>query len=231
MIALAGTIGTGLFLSSGKAIARGGPLGAFMGYTFTGILVSGVVISIAELRYAHWFRSASTDQGLISNPNSALVPLSGGIIRTAEYFVDPALSFANGWNSIYSSMVSLPAEIVAAAVIVQFWDQVTNSAVYITVFGVLLLASNLCLVRIYGELEFTFAMLKIMLIIGLNIMALVVTCKHLLAHAWSQLTFSRRRFVSSLFVETVIGTVLICLKEAQIMKLTASDIGAIQGLL
>lgn len=53
MIALAGTIGTGLFLSSGKAIARGGPLGAFMGYTFTGILVSGVVISIAELRYAY----------------------------------------------------------------------------------------------------------------------------------------------------------------------------------
>lgn len=115
-----------------------------------------------------------------SDSNSALVPLSGGIIRTAEYFVDPALSFANGWNSIYSSMVSLPAEIVAAAVIVQFWDEVTNSAVYITVFGLLLLASNLCLVRIYGELEFTFAMLKIMLIIGLNIMALVVTCKFLL---------------------------------------------------
>jgi amino acid transporter len=28
MIALAGTIGTGLFLGSGKAISRGGPLGA-----------------------------------------------------------------------------------------------------------------------------------------------------------------------------------------------------------
>jgi amino acid transporter len=51
MIALAGTIGTGLFLSSGKAIARAGPLGAFLGYTFVGFLCSGVVMSIAELRY------------------------------------------------------------------------------------------------------------------------------------------------------------------------------------
>lgn len=88
-------------------------------------------------------------------------------------------------------MVSLPAELVAAAVIVQFWSTV-NSAVWITVFGILLLISNLLFVRVYGELEFTFASLKIMLIVGLNIMvrsgphnwairanfqqALVVTC-------------------------------------------------------
>jgi yeast amino acid transporter len=91
MIALCGAIGTGLFLGSGRAITNGGPLGALLGYFLTGVLVVGPVFSIAEL--------------------SALVPLSGGIIRHAEYFVDPALSFANGWNQIYSYMVSLPAEI------------------------------------------------------------------------------------------------------------------------
>ncbi|RDW87294.1 hypothetical protein BP5796_02988 [Coleophoma crateriformis] len=155
MIALAGTIGTGLFLGSGRAITNGGPLGALMGYTFVGILVSAVVISIAEL--------------------SALVPLSGAIIRHAEYFVDPALSFANGWNGVYGSMVSLPAELVAAAVIVQFWSAI-SPAVWIVVFGAILIVSNLFFVRIYGELEFTFASLKIMLIIGLNIMALVIVC-------------------------------------------------------
>ncbi|KAL2071647.1 hypothetical protein VTL71DRAFT_12882 [Oculimacula yallundae] len=155
MIALAGTIGTGLFLGSGKAIARGGPLGAFMGYSFVGVLVVGVVLSIAEL--------------------SALLPLSGGIIRHAEHFVDPALSFAQGWNAIYNAMISLPAELVAAAVIVQFWSTI-NSAVWITVFGLLLVAANLLFIRVYGEMEFTFASLKIMLIIGLNIMALVIVC-------------------------------------------------------
>ncbi|KAK4973203.1 hypothetical protein LTR28_011803 [Elasticomyces elasticus] len=58
---------------------------------------------------------------------TALVPLSGGIIRHADYFVDPAFSFANGWNQLYSYMVSLPAEIVAAAVIIEFWKTI-NSA-------------------------------------------------------------------------------------------------------
>lgn len=66
-------------------------------------------------------------------------------------------------------MVSLPAELTAAAVIVEFWSTV-NSAVWITIFGLLVVISNLLFVRVYGEMEFTFASLKIMLIVGLNIM-------------------------------------------------------------
>lgn len=100
---------------------------------------------------------------------SALVPLSGGAIRHAEYFVDPALSFAYGWNYVYSCLVSVPAEIVAAAVIVEFWVSL-NNAIWISVFGVILFASNIFFVRIYGELEFFFATLKIMLVVGMNIM-------------------------------------------------------------
>ncbi|EJU03166.1 hypothetical protein DACRYDRAFT_106337 [Dacryopinax primogenitus] len=154
MIALAGTIGTGLFLGSGGAITSGGPAGAFMGYLFVGILVSGVVISIAEL--------------------SAFVPLSGGIIRHSNYFFDPALSFAIGWNTVYSTLISLPAEITAAAVIIDFWTTNVSNAVWITILGALLFITNLLFVRVYGELEFTFATLKIMLILGLIIMGLVV---------------------------------------------------------
>ena len=126
-----------------------------MGYFFVGVLVVGVVLSIAEL--------------------SALLPLSGAIIRHAEHFVDPALSFAQGWNTVYSVMVSLPAELVAAAVIVEFWSSI-SSAVWVTVFGLLLVFANLLFVRVYGEMEFAFASLKIMLIIGLNIM---VRSKHI----------------------------------------------------
>ncbi|PSR79601.1 amino acid permease-like protein [Coniella lustricola] len=154
MIALAGAIGTGLFLSSGGAIAKGGPLGAFLGYLFVGILVIGVMLSIAEL--------------------SALVPLSGAVIRHAEYFVDPALSFAQGWNTMYSDFVSVPAELTAAAVIVSYWDTTTTAAAWIVLFGALLVAANMMFVRVYGELEFIFASLKILLIIGCNIMAIVI---------------------------------------------------------
>lgn len=73
-------------------------------------------------------------------------------------------------------MVSIPAELCAAAVLFEFWESNISNAVWIVVLGVLLVASNLFFVRVYGELEFTFATLKIMLIIGINIMALVITC-------------------------------------------------------
>lgn len=155
MIALAGTIGTGLFFSSGQAIARAGPLGALLGYSIIGSTALSVVFAVAEM--------------------GALVPLNGGIIRYAEHFVDPALSFANGWNEVYAHIVSIPSEISAAAVIVEFWTAI-NSAVWITIFGLLMLATTLVFVRIYGELEFGFAMLKIALIIGLDIMVFLDSC-------------------------------------------------------
>jgi yeast amino acid transporter len=155
MIALAGTIGTGLFLSSGRAVAHSGPLGALLGYGITGLSVSSIMFAVGEM--------------------GALVPLTGGIVRYSEYFFDPALSFANGWNLVYSYLVSIPAEITAAAVLVEFWITV-NNAVWITVFGVLMIATAMLFVRVYGELEFGFSILKIMLILGINIMALVITC-------------------------------------------------------
>lgn len=155
MIALAGTIGTGLFLSSGQAIAAAGPLGAFMAYSIVGLSVFSVIFAVGEM--------------------GALVPLNGGAIRYAELFCDPALAFANGWNQIYSYLVSIPAELVAAAVIVEFWATV-NNAIWITIFGLLMMITALVFVRVYGELEFCFSMLKIMLIIAINIMALVITC-------------------------------------------------------
>jgi yeast amino acid transporter len=155
MIALAGTIGTGLFLSSGTALSHGGPLGAFLGYSFTGLLVASVVFAVGEM--------------------GALVPLNGGIVRYSELFFDPALAFANGWNQVYSIAVSIPAEVVAASVVIEFWASY-NNAIWITVFGVLIVASAMSFVRVYGELEFFFSILKIMLIIGINIMALVITC-------------------------------------------------------
>ncbi|KAF9073344.1 amino acid permease/ SLC12A domain-containing protein [Rhodocollybia butyracea] len=129
MIALAGTIGTvrhislGLFLGSGEALASAGPVGALLGYILTGFLVSGVVLSIAEL--------------------AALVPLTGSYVRHAEYFFDPALSFAIGWNTVYASCMSIPAEITAATVLISFWPNSVSNGVWITVMGLLIIVSNI----------------------------------------------------------------------------------------
>ena len=108
MMALAGAVGTGLFLGSGRAIANAGPLGALLGYTFVGVAAAGVVLEVSEM--------------------AALMPVAGGIVRYAEVWVDPALSFANGWNMVYKGIIFIPTEIVAGAVLMGFWLP-TNSAV------------------------------------------------------------------------------------------------------
>ncbi|KAG5961357.1 hypothetical protein E4U56_003917 [Claviceps arundinis] len=163
MIALAGTIGTGLFLATGRALANGGPLGILLGYAIVGCIISFVVFSMAEM--------------------SALLPLSGGIIRHAEYFFDPALAFAQGWNSVYANAILLPAEMVACAVIIDYWSHV-NHAVWITVLGGLLIFSNFLLISVYGELEFVLAILKIALIVGVNILVSLWENRDLLSAAY-----------------------------------------------
>ncbi|KAJ4219895.1 hypothetical protein NW759_007517 [Fusarium solani] len=100
MMALAGAIVTGLFLGPGRAVAQAGPIRAFLGYTLIGFSAAGVVLAVVEM--------------------AVLVPLSGGIVRYAEVFVDPALSFANGWNLVYKGLIFIPTEIVAAAVLMSF---------------------------------------------------------------------------------------------------------------
>lgn len=115
MLALAGAIGTGLFLGSGRAVANAGPVGALLGYTLTGIIAAGVVLPVAEM--------------------GALVPLSGGVVRYAELFVDPALSFANGWNLVYKGLIFIPTELVAAAVLVQYWSNINSAVVSLTFRG------------------------------------------------------------------------------------------------
>lgn len=90
--------------------------------------------------------------------------------------------------------ITVPAEISAAATVIQFWNQSINPGAWITIFLVVIVALNLCGVRLYGEVriqlhsfindcfaltiktksEVVFASLKIMLILGLIIGGLVI---------------------------------------------------------
>jgi hypothetical protein len=112
MIALAGAIGTGLFLGSGKSIRRAGPAGTLIGYAAVGTLVMSVMGCLAEM--------------------SALAPISGAFVRHSEFFVDPALSFAIGWSSFYGSAVSVPGEWSAVAVVMTYWSDL-NPGIWIAI--------------------------------------------------------------------------------------------------
>ncbi|KAJ3565910.1 hypothetical protein NP233_g7342 [Leucocoprinus birnbaumii] len=153
MIALAGMIGTGLFLSSGRALAQAGPLSCVLGFMLMGTVTAAVAYASAEM--------------------SAFKPVGGGFVRHAALWLDKSSSISIGWNFWYSMAITMPAEITAAATLLNFWAPNLNSAIPISVLWVAVAVINFCPVRVYGEFEFYFALLKIILIIGFIIAGLI----------------------------------------------------------
>lgn len=154
MISIGGVIGTGLFLGTGSALMNGGPLGLLLGYIFIGSICYCVMVTIGEM--------------------ISYLPVAGGHIKLAERFVDPAFSFALGWNLWYNWTVTLPAELSAAATIINFWHPGVNNAVWITMCLVVAVGINMSGVGVYGETEFMFASIKVVTIVALIILGIVL---------------------------------------------------------
>ncbi len=145
MIAIGGAIGTGLFFASGAAIAQAGPGGALMAYAVMGLAVFCMMQSLGEM--------------------ATQLPIPGSFEAYAERFVDPSLAFAVGWNYWFSWAITLAAELVAGALIVQFWFPHSNSTLWAVGFFSVLLALNLLSVRAYAEAEYWFAGIKVVTVI------------------------------------------------------------------
>lgn len=156
MIAIAGTIGTGLFLGSGHALAQGGPLGALIAYALIGTVAFSSLCAIGEM--------------------TAHAPISGTFPHYAARWVDPALGFAVGWNYFYTNAITYPVELVAATILISFWDSnLKHQPIYIAVMCILSSLINLFGVRYFGESEFVFSCIKLSLITGLIIGGLAVS--------------------------------------------------------
>lgn len=125
--------GTGLFLASGQAIALAGPVGALLGFIFMGAITIGVALCAGEL--------------------SSFAPVTGGFVRHATAFVQPALGTATGWNFWYTMAIIAPAELVACATLINFWDSDINPAVWYSIFAVIIGVLNFCGVKWYGEVS------------------------------------------------------------------------------
>ncbi|BEJ15093.1 hypothetical protein CspHIS471_0408600 [Cutaneotrichosporon sp. HIS471] len=150
MIAIAGTIGTGLFLSSGSALTSGGPVGAFLGYTVMGIMVGCMMYCLGEM--------------MCFKPNV------GAYIEMGATYVDPAVAFCMSWACMMQSCVCIPAEISAIGLLAGYWDKNTDHlAGYIAAGVVAVALITVIPVRWYGEVEFFFAAVKVTALIGLII--------------------------------------------------------------
>ncbi|TGV26595.1 amino acid permease, partial [Mesorhizobium sp. M00.F.Ca.ET.186.01.1.1] len=145
MIAIGGSIGTGLFLASGSTIQSAGPGGALAAYGLICIMIYFLMTSLGEM--------------------ATFLPVSGSFSSYASRFVDPALGFALGWNYWYNWAVTIAVEISAAALIMKFWLPESSSLLWSGLFLALLFALNFLSVKAFGEGEYWFALIKVIAII------------------------------------------------------------------
>ncbi|KAF1986668.1 AAT family amino acid transporter [Aulographum hederae CBS 113979] len=158
MIAIGGSIGTGLFVGSGSALANGGPASLIIAYGLIGCMLYCVVHALGEL--------------------AVIFPVAGSFASYSSRFLDPAWGFAMGWNYALGWLVTLPLEIIAASITVSYWPgaQDVNGAAWVTIFLFVIIAINMFGVKGYGEAEFVFSIIKVVAVIGFIILGICIDC-------------------------------------------------------
>lgn len=141
MIAIGGSIGTGLFVASGATIAEAGPGGALVAYAIIGLMVYFMMTSLGEM--------------------AAHMPISGSFAAYGARFVDPGFGFALGWNFWYSWATTIAVDLVAAQLVMTYWFPDINGWIWSALFLALMFAINYVSVKSYGEAEYWFAFIKV----------------------------------------------------------------------
>ncbi|KAL6709628.1 hypothetical protein ACN47E_001056 [Coniothyrium glycines] len=155
MIALGGTIGTGLFVGTGQTLARGGPAFILGSFCLMSFLVFCTVAGVIEV--------------------AAYLPTPGASMNLFGYrYVSRSMGFGLGWLYFYSLGILVPYEITAAGLVIDYWTPPVNIAVWISIMIVVIVALNCFPVRFYGETEFWFASTKVLMIVGLLILSFIL---------------------------------------------------------
>ncbi|KAJ7582940.1 general amino acid permease AGP2 [Mycena floridula] len=147
LIAIGGTVGTALFVQISSALTKGGPASLVLAFAIWSTFIMAINNCLSEM--VTW------------------IPISSPFIRFSGHFVDPALSFAAGWNFFIFEAALVPFEVVAFNLVLQFWtDKIPTAVVVVFVllcYGLL----NVFAVKWYGESEFWLALGKVLLAVGL----------------------------------------------------------------
>jgi AAT family amino acid transporter len=146
LIAIGGTIGVGLFLGSAKAIHEAGP-GLLLAYAVGGLAIFFIMRALGELLTYR--------------------PVAGSFATYAEEFCGPLPGFITGWSYWFAWVVTVMAEITAIGVYVNFWLPHVPQWLPALIALVVLYGANLLAVRVFGELEFWFALIKVVTIVAL----------------------------------------------------------------
>ena len=145
MVAVGGSIGTGLLLGSGAAMEVAGPA-AILSFVAAAFITWTVAMALGELACAH---PAAGSFGVYGD---LYLNSFAGFIARAGYWIGLALAIG--------------AEMVAASTYMAVWFPGVRPYIWIIVFGALLLFVNLRSVGSYGRFEFWFSMIKLATILA-----------------------------------------------------------------
>lgn len=153
MIALGGAIGTGLFYGSAQTIQLVGPA-ITLSYIIGGLVIFWIMRMLGEM---------SVDE-----------PVSGSFSHYAYKYWGEFPGFLSGWNYWINYIIVSMAELTAVGIYINYWFPSVPHWVSALVFLVLITAANLVNVKLYGEFEFWFAIVKVVAIIGMIVFGLLV---------------------------------------------------------
>jgi len=125
-------------------------------YLIVGVLMLCTMLSLGEL--------------------AVMYPINGAYYEYTARFCDPSWGFAIGWLYAISWMLTLPFEITAASLTVQYWSTTFNPAYLVTIYLVALIIIQVFGVRGYGEVEYVLAIIKIIACTGLIILGVIINC-------------------------------------------------------
>ncbi|WP_312528377.1 D-serine/D-alanine/glycine transporter [Comamonas sp.] len=146
LIAIGGAIGTGLFMGSGKTISLAGP-SIVLVYAIIGIMLFFVMRAMGEL--------------LLSNLHYK------SFIDFSDDLLGPWAGFFTGWTYWFCWIITGIADVIAISAYAQFWWPDLPQWAPAIACVALLLSLNLLTVKLFGEIEFWFAMIKIVAIVAL----------------------------------------------------------------
>lgn len=166
MIALGGSIGTGIFLVSGYAVSVGGPGGAVFAYMCMAVIVYFLMTSLAEM--------------------SSFRPSTGSFCDYSSEYVGKSFGFAMGYNYWFSWASAIAVEISAGSIIMGYWFPHINPLIFSSLFFVLIVLVNLFVVKIYGEVEYGLSFIKVSAILLFIILGLfsAISLPHFGTHHW-----------------------------------------------
>ncbi|MFB5284246.1 amino acid permease [Peribacillus sp. Hz7] len=151
LMSLGAAIGVGLFLGSADAIKLAGP-SILLAYALGGLVIYIIMRALGEMA--------------IKNP------VAGSFSRYARDYIGPLAGFITGWNYWFLWIVTCMAEITAAGIYMQFWFPGTPQWAWALGALIIMASVNFLAVKAYGELEFWFALIKVVTIIFMIILGL-----------------------------------------------------------